>query len=280
MKQILVINDARLAQSFADFLSSRGLHCELTQSEVGITLWLVDESREVEAMTEVKRFLREPGHPRYAEASWQSGAPNSRIDYSAGHHSLTAHFLMQAGPVTLIVMALCVGLYGLQFIGLGVYQALSFHPDLSQLNGWQIWRFVTPAFLHFSPLHLIFNLMWWWYLAGLVERELGSSKLLTLLLVGAVIPNLLEYLASGPDFGGLSAVVNTLVGYCWILGRRQPAGGVQLQDGIFGFMLVWLVIGFSGVLGNNLANVAHLSGLAIGLLHGWLDGRKSAASIS
>ena len=274
MKQLLVINDARLAQSFADYLASRGLHCELTQSETGLTVWLADESRIAEAEVEVKRFLKEPFHPRYAEASWQSGAPNSRIDYSAGHHSLTAHFLMQAGPVTLMVMALCVGLYGLQFIGLNLYQALSFHPDLSQLNGWQIWRFVTPAFLHFSPLHLIFNLMWWWYLAGLVERELGSSKLLTLLLVGAVIPNLLEYLASGPDFGGLSAVVNTLVGYCWILGRRQPAGGVQLQDGIFGFMLVWLVIGFSGVLGNNLANVAHLAGLLIGLLHGWLDGRK------
>ena len=274
MKQLVVLSDARLAHSLADYLSHRGLHCELTQSEVGITLWLADESRSGEAEPEIKRFLQDPHHPRYAEASWQSGAPNSRIDYSAGHHSLTAHFLMQAGPVTLIVMALCVCLYGLQFIGLGVYQALSFHPDLAQLTGWQIWRFVTPAFLHFSPLHLIFNLMWWWYLAGLIERQLGCSKLLTLLLIGAVIPNLLEYLVSGPDFGGLSAVVNTLVGYAWILGRRRPEGGVQLQDGIFGFMVIWLIIGFSGVLGNNLANVAHLSGLLIGLLHGWLDSRK------
>ena len=39
-------------------------------------------------------------------------------------------------------------------------------------------------------------------------------------------------------------------------------------------MVIWLIIGFSGVLGNNLANVAHLSGLLIGLLHGWLDSRK------
>ena len=122
--------------------------------------------------------------------------------------------------------------------------------------------------------------MWLWYLAGLVERQLGTSKLLTLLLVGAVIPNLLEFLLSGPDFGGLSAVVNTLVGYCWIVGRMKPDGEVKLQDGIFIFMVVWLAIGFSGLLGNNLANVAHLSGLAIGLLHGWLDGRKSAASVS
>lgn len=280
MKQLLVINDARLAQSLADYLSSRGMHCELTQSEVGITVWLADESRSGEAEPEVKRFLKEPYHPRYAEASWQSGTPNSRIDYSAGHHSLTAHFLMQAGPVTLLVMALCTCLYVLQLIGLNLYASLSFHQDVSQLSGWQIWRFVTPAFLHFSALHLIFNLMWWWYLAGLVERQLGTSKLLTLLLVGAVIPNLLEFLLSGPDFGGLSAVVNTLVGYCWIVGRMKPDGEVKLQDGIFIFMVVWLAIGFSGLLGNNLANVAHLSGLAIGLLHGWLDGRKSAASIS
>ena len=280
MKQLLVINDARLAQSLADYLSSRGMHCELTQSEVGITVWLADESRSGEAEPEVKRFLKEPYHPRYAEASWQSGTPNSRIDYSAGHHSLTAHFLMQAGPVTLLVMALCTCLYVLQLIGLNLYASLSFHQDVSQLSGWQIWRFVTPAFLHFSALHLIFNLMWWWYLAGLLERQLGSSKLLTLLLVGAVIPNLLEFLLSGPDFGGLSAVVNTLVGYCWIVGRMKPEGEVKLQDGIFIFMVVWLAIGFSGLLGNNLANAAHLSGLAIGLLHGWLDGRKPAASVS
>lgn len=280
MKQLLVINDARLAQSLADYLSSRGMHCELTQSEVGITVWLADESRSGEAEPEVKRFLREPYHPRYAEASWQSGTPNSRIDYSAGHHSLTAHFLMQAGPVTLLVMAVCTCLYVLQLIGLNLYASLSFHQDVSQLSGWQIWRFVTPAFLHFSALHLIFNLMWWWYLAGLVERQLGSSKLLTLLLVGAVIPNLLEFLLSGPDFGGLSAVVNTLVGYCWIIGRMKPDGEVKLQDGIFIFMVVWLAIGFSGLLGNNLANAAHLSGLAIGLLHGWLDGRKPTASVS
>lgn len=280
MKQLLVINDARLAQSLADYLSSRGMHCELTQSEVGITVWLADESRSSEAEPEVKRFLKEPYHPRYAEASWQSGTPNSRIDYSAGHHSLTAHFLMQAGPVTLLVMALCTCLFILQLIGLNLYASLSFHQDVSQLSGWQIWRFVTPAFLHFSALHLIFNLMWWWYLAGLVERQLGTSKLLTLLLVGAVIPNLLEFLLSGPDFGGLSAVVNTLVGYCWIVGRMKPEGEVKLQDGIFIFMVVWLAIGFSGLLGNNLANVAHLSGLAIGLLHGWLDGRKPAASVS
>ena len=278
MKQLLQLSDPRLAQSLADYLSTRGLHCELTQSELGITLWLADESRSQEAEAEVKRFIQEPYHPRYAEASWQSGQANSRIDYSAGQHGFWAHFFMQAGPLTLLVMLLCASLFGLQFIGLNIYSVMGFHSDWAQLTGWQIWRFITPAFIHFSVLHLLFNLMWWWYLGGLIERKLGLGKLLVLLLAGAVVPNMLEFLLSGPDFGGLSGVIYALVGYVWVLGRRQPERNIQLQDGLFGFMLVWLVLGFVGVLGSNIANMAHLGGLGIGLLQGWLDSRKPPLS--
>ena len=276
MKQLLQLSDPRLAQSLVDYLSSRGLHCELTQSELGITVWLADEARsaEAEAKAEVKRFIQEPYHPRYAEASWQSGRPNSRIDYSAGHHGFLAHFFMQAGPLTLLVMLFCGCLFGLQSIGLNIYSVMSFHADLAQLTGWQIWRFITPAFIHFSVLHLLFNLMWWWYLGGLIERKLGIGKLLVLLLAGAAVPNMLEFLLSGPDFGGLSGVIYALVGYVWLVGRRAPERSIQLQDGLFGFMLVWLVLGFVGLLGGHIANMAHLGGLAIGLLQGWLDCRK------
>lgn len=99
MKQLLQLSDPRLAQSLVDYLSTRGLHCELTQSELGITVWLADESRSLEAEAEVKRFIQEPYHPRYAEASWQSGQhPNSRIDYSAGQHGFLGAFFHAGGP--------------------------------------------------------------------------------------------------------------------------------------------------------------------------------------
>ena len=47
--------------------------------------------------------------------------------------------------------------FGLQQLGIDLYPYLSFHENLAQLTGWQLWRLVTPAFLHFSMLHLIFN---------------------------------------------------------------------------------------------------------------------------
>lgn len=67
----------------------------------------------------------------------------------------------------------------------------------------QIWRWVSHAFLHFSLLHILFNLMWWWYLGGQMEKRLGTSKLLVLTIVSAVF--------SG--WGNHSSAVPTLVVY-------------------------------------------------------------------
>ena len=41
----------------------------------------------------------------------------------------------------------------------------------------------SHALLHFSLLHILFNLMWFWYLGGAVEKRLGSGKLLVIALI-------------------------------------------------------------------------------------------------
>jgi len=200
MIQLLVLDNARMAQALVDYLSTLGISCELTQSELGVSVWLADEQRLAQAQLEVKRFLAEPTHPRYMEASWQSGRADARIDYSKGMTDPVTDFLHQA----------------------------AFHPTLAQFTDWQAWRYFTPAFIHFSVLHLVFNLLWWWYLGGQIEQRLGSGKLLILLLVGAALPNLAEFFASGPLFGGLSGVVYALLGYCWLRSKLQPACGLTL----------------------------------------------------
>ena len=113
MKPLLLLDDARVAQSLLDYLESRGLHCRLEQSELGIALYLLDESRLAEVEAELKRFVQNPFHPRYAEASWQHGKVDSQIDYKAGYSSLSAHFFIQSGPLTLLVLGLCGLVYGL-----------------------------------------------------------------------------------------------------------------------------------------------------------------------
>lgn len=271
MIQLLVLGDARMAQALVDYLATLGIPCELTQSELGVSVWLADERRLAQAQQEVKRFLSEPNHPRYMEASWQSGHADARIDYSKGMTDPVTDFLHQAGPLTLVVIIACLAIYALDAIGLPIFDELAFHPTLAQFTDWQAWRYVTPAFIHFSVLHLVFNLLWWWYLGGQIEQRLGSGKLFILLIVGAALPNIAEFFASGPRFGGLSGVVYALLGYSWLRTRLQPDCGLAMPPALMGFMLVWLVLGFFDMLGTSTANMAHLVGLLVGLLQGWLD---------
>ncbi|MFM5857443.1 rhomboid family intramembrane serine protease GlpG [Aeromonas rivipollensis] len=271
MIQLLVLGDARMAQALVDYLATLGISCELTQSEIGVSVWLADEQRLAQAQQEVKRFLAEPNHPRYMEASWQSGRADARIDYSKGMTDPVTDFLHQAGPLTLVVIIACLAIYALDAIGLPIFDELAFHPTLAQFTDWQAWRYVTPAFIHFSVLHLVFNLLWWWYLGGQIEQRLGSGKLFILLLVGAALPNIAEFFVSGPRFGGLSGVVYALLGYSWMRARLQPACGLTMPPALMGFMLIWLVLGFFDMLGTSTANMAHLVGLLVGLLQGWLD---------
>ena len=85
------------------------------------------------------------------------------------------------------------------------------------------------------------------------------------------LPNIAEFFASGPRFGGLSGVVYALLGYSWLRARLQPACGLTMPPALMGFMLIWLVLGFFDMLGTPTANMAHLVGLLVGLLQGWLD---------
>ena len=67
----------------------------------------------------------------------------------------------------------------------------------------------------FTALYILFNLMWWWYLGGAVEKRLGSGKLFVIMLISALLSGWLQAKFSGIWFGGLSGV-----GYA----RRVTAG--------------------------------------------------------
>ena len=98
-------------------------------------------------------------------------------------------------------------------------------------------------------LHLVFNLLWWWYLGGQIEQRLGGGKLFILLIVGAALPNIAEFFASGPRFGGLSGWSMPCSATAGCRTRLQPDCGLAMPPALMGFMLVWLVLGFLDMLG-------------------------------
>lgn len=141
----------------------------------------------------------------------------------------------------------------------------------------QLWRLWTPIFMHFSLMHILFNLLWVWLVGGRMEAMQGRLSLLGLVMFSGLLSNLAQFWHTGPVFGGMSGVVFALIAYSWLWDRQKQTPRFGLPPALMGFMLFWVALGYTGMLGSlgfgAIANTAHLVGLLAGLL--WLPvGRR------
>ncbi len=267
----------RVAQAFVDYMATQGIILTIqqhTQSDV----WLADESQAGRVRAELARFLENPADPRYLAARTMeqfeciNGLRYQRFPFFATlRHN--------AGPFTWAILLICIAVFILQNL-LGdqpvmIWLAWPYDPSLQ----FEAWRYFSHAFMHFSLMHILFNLLWWWYLGGAVEKRIGSGKLVVITVISALLSGFVQHQFSGPWFGGLSGVVYALMGYVWLRGERDPQSGIYLQRGLILFSLVWLIAGWFDVFGMAIANGAHVAGLATGLAMAFVDtlhGRKRA----
>lgn len=268
MLMITSFANPRMAQAFTDYMATLGIVLTLQQHQT-TDIWLADESRFEQVERELAAFLENPNHSRYLSASWQTGQLNSGLRYQ--RYPFRQVIAQRAGPLTIAGLVTCAIIFILmQWLGdrpVMIWLAWPWNPELR----FEAWRYITHALLHFSLLHILFNLIWWWYLGGAVEKRLGTGKLMTIFLVAAILGGFVQNAFSGPWFGGLSGVVYALIGYVWLRGERDPNGGLYLQRGVFIFALLWLVVGWFNNPFISIANASHVSGLLIGLSMAALD---------
>jgi GlpG protein len=136
-------------------------------------------------------------------------------------------------------------------------------------NEW--WRLITPMLIHFSFAHLVFNCLWIYVLGSKIEQFDGHLIFINLILFCSICSNLTQYFFGGPSlFGGLSGVIYGMLGFCMIIELESQFERYDLPPALYLFMIVWLVLGFMGVLTlfgfGNVANFAHLGGLISGII--------------
>ncbi|CAA0087129.1 Rhomboid protease GlpG [Zhongshania aliphaticivorans] len=137
----------------------------------------------------------------------------------------------------------------------------------------QLWRVITPAFLHFGFMHIVFNSLWLWELGGMIERRQGAVRIIGIFVLVAAGSNIAQAMSSVSLFGGMSGVIYGLLGYIVVWNRMRPEQAFPLVKGVAIVMLVWLLLciaGFTELLGvGAVANTAHVSGLVLGLILGF-----------
>ena len=278
LRPLVKVTQHNIALLFCNYLQTIQIQAQVEKADAGFVIYCQEDKYEF-AQQEFEQFIAQPYQAKYQQAAWQS-ADVTEVNASSPAllSSFKEQFLSHAGVVTLIVFALCWLVFLASNLGWGkaLFHQLQFYPQLSVDAMLQApHRLFGPAFFHFSWLHIVFNTMWWWQLGGSIEQVTGKFSLINLFVVSALVSNVGQFMVDGPSFGGLSGVVYALVGYVWWLGWLMPEKGLSLSKPIIGFMLFWLLLGYTSLMPINVANTAHLLGLLSGCMLAYLQALKA-----
>jgi membrane associated rhomboid family serine protease len=137
----------------------------------------------------------------------------------------------------------------------------------------QIWRLITPIFVHNSFRHLFFNTFSLLLIGFIVEAEMQSrAKYVTLVLLGGISGNLLSgfvmpYTIAVGASGALYAITGTFVIWVWLnFGRLGPNKYLFLIIFIVLFMFSLMNAASSGTIDI----YSHVGGFIVGIPMGIL----------
>ncbi|MFY8274364.1 rhomboid family intramembrane serine protease GlpG [Pseudoalteromonas sp. SSDWG2] len=251
-------NNVRAAQGFVDYIGTHGFRGALKAGENGHVIIGVAPEHFHQVQPLWQEFQNQPEHPRYLDAAWETGRTDSGLVYGGQKLNLVSRF----NKLSLLVKSISIAsiiIYALFLLG----QFSDIFPIL-QFKAHQPLSWLTPSIVHFSAIHLIFNVLWWLTLGPAIEQQTSKVTLLSVFIIGSVVSSWAQFLMVGPNFGGLSGVVYALVGFCWIYPYLAKTP-MMLSKSMIGFLLLWLAFGFTDML-IPMANWAHLGGLASGMI--------------
>ena len=104
----------------------------------------------------------------------------------------------------------------------------------------------------------------------MVEKNLGTGKLFVITLISAILTVWMQ-VKRGSSAYGLQGVVYALMGYCWLMGLRAPKTGIYLENGMLVIAVIFLVLGYYGVLGSQKMMAPNIVGLVLGLAMALVD---------
>lgn len=185
------------------------------------------------------------------------------------HKPVLTYVLMVFTVLIYLVQTLTKNLYGIDllFVYFGKVNEL--------ILAGQLWRLITPVFLHGSILHLLMNMYALYVLGRSIERINGSYRFGMLYFIGAFGGNVLSFvLSKNPSLGASTAIFGLLAAEAIFIYQNRdffPNKGRNNLMNIGSILVLNLVI---GVTSGSIDNWGHIGGLIAGAFFAFLAGTR------
>jgi len=278
MRHIGNIAEKKQAERFVHFLAAQHIEAVLRPAQdTGYAVWVLEEDRVAAARQHLAAFLARPDDQRFdaARVHQRRRTPAARWRFINIRTDLLHGRRLSTGSVTglciavSVVVTLLANLPAFAPLTAKLYFSEYFGTSFPEIRAGQVWRLVTPIFLHAGVLHLVFNMLWLYQLGIQIEAQESSRYFAVMVLVLAVICNTGQYVVSGPLFVGMSGVVYGLLGYIWMMTRFQIGTLYLLSQQTVLLMLIWLGLCLVHII-PHVANTEHIVGLLVGVAWGFV----------
>lgn len=138
----------------------------------------------------------------------------------------------------------------------------------------QLWRLITPVFLHGSILHLAFNMYALLIFGPGLERYYGHGRYLALYFVSGFAGNVASFLfTAAPSLGSSTAIFGLLGAEAVFLYQNRELFGRTSQRALMNLVTIAVLNLFIGLSpGSGIDNWGHIGGLLGGILFAWFAG--------
>ena len=181
MIEALSVSSEQDLQPLSQYLRAMSIYHRISEQASQQIIW-VDSDADA-AQVETAYQLYQQGQLPSQPAVWQTTTRHQSSSFELVWSRLRAvpviSFMI---AVSIITTALIYTQFGNGVFGLMRMGTLDF-----MLNSGQLWRTITPIFLHFGLMHLAFNMVLLWAFGRQLELRENRLTLLLLLLLFAVI---------------------------------------------------------------------------------------------
>jgi rhomboid protease GlpG len=290
MRRIGTLPTEREARTFHDYLYLQNIESDVDPDDDGtFAIWVHDDAHVDSATRLMERFRANPNGDEFSKVSGDASRTRSRQEKEDARRRSSVinrermgyeRNFLGSGMLSIVLIGICIIVAIISQAG-GNHEALrylfiawypeDFSEPVESFRTGQIWRLLTPIFIHFGLLHLIFNAMWLRDFGSFIETRFSAVYLGVLVLVIGVGSNIAQYLWTGsPWFGGMSGVNYGLFGFLWVRAKFDRDIMWRLNPTVVWTLMIWYFACFTGFLGP-IANTAHTAGLLIGAAWGFIS---------
>lgn len=185
--------------------------------------------------------------------------------------------------VTYVIIGVTALIYVLQLLSVGLWGHVAQGVDYLEVYGarineliraGEVWRFLTPALLHVSPAHLLFNMYALFSFGSMLERHFGHGRFLLLYVLGAFTGNVFSFLLMNDasfSVGASTAVFGVIGAEGVFLFQNRRLFGEQVKSAINNVIFI-VVLNLLIGLAPGIDMWGHIGGLFGGLIFTWFGG--------